>query len=230
MKAAQSIGLAALILATLIGLACGHQSSVPVVASGALTSPNNYGLPFARAAQSGGISPTNSVIPPGAQLPAGTPIVIRLRKPLSSARVRPNESFAALLEEPVVVEDHVLAETGAIVTGRIVEAKSTLEARTPGYMRLTLTSISIDGKPERIRTSSTFIKGIRARRRVGPLPTESEGTLIGAAATSKVSMPNDAMAGDDTPEPLSDVTLREAIISPERRLRFRLIEPLPIHP
>jgi hypothetical protein len=230
MKASQGIGLAALTLAILMGLACGHQSSVPVVASGALTPPNTSGLPFERAAQSGGISPTNSVIPPAAQLPAGTPIVIRLRKPLSSARVHPNESFAAVLEEPLVVEDHVLAETGAIVTGRIVEAKSTHEARTPGYMRLTLSSISIDGKPARIRTSSTFIKGIRPRRHIGPLPTESEGTLIGAAATSKVSTSNEAMAPDAAPEPLSDVTLREAIISPERRLRFRLIEPLPIHP
>jgi hypothetical protein len=230
MKASQSIGLAALTLAILMGLACGHQSSVPVVASGALMSPDAAGLPFDRAAQSGGISPTNSVIPPGAQLPAGTPIVIRLRKPLSSARVHPNESFAAVLEEPLVVEDHVLAEMGAIVTGRVVEAKSTHEARTPGYMRLTLSSISIDGRPARIRTSSTFIKGIRARRGVGPLPTEAGGTLIGAASTGKISIPNDAMPADDAPEPLSDVTLREAMISPERRLRFRLIEPLPIHP
>ena len=169
MTASQGIGLAALTLGMVIGLGCGHQSSVPVVAAGALTPPNTSGLPFDRAAQSGGISPTNSVIPPGAEVPAGTPIVVRLRKPLSSAKVHPNEAFTAVLEEPVAINDHVVAERGTTVTGRIVEAKSTRQARTPGYMRLTLSSISIDGKPARIRTSSSFFKGISPRRRAASL-------------------------------------------------------------
>jgi hypothetical protein len=230
MKAVRGIGLAALTLGIVIGLGCGHQSSVPVVAAGALTPPNASGLPFDRAAQTGGISPTNSVIPPGAQLPAGTPIVVRLRKPLSSAKVHPNETFSAVLEEPVVINDHVVAEQGVTVTGRIVEAKSTRQANTPGYLRLTLSSILIDGKPARIRTSSSFFKGISPRRRVASLPTDSEGILIGASTTSKVSALGDATDEEDEQEPLSDVSLREAMVSPERRLSFRLIEPLPIHP
>jgi hypothetical protein len=124
----------------------------------------------------------------------------------------------------------VVAEQGATVTGRIVEAKSTRQARTPGYMRLTLSSISIDGKPARIRTSSSFFKGITPKRRVAPLPTESEGTLIGAATTSKVTALGDATEEEDEEEPLSEAAVREAMVSPERRLRFRLIEPLPIRP
>jgi hypothetical protein len=230
MKASQGIGLAALTLGAVIGLACGHQSSVPVVASGAITPPNASGLPFDRAVQSGGISPTNSVIPPGAQLPAGTPIIVRLRRPLSSARVHPNESFTAALEEPVMLDDHVLADKGSMVTGRIVEARSTRQPHTPGYMRLTLSSISIEGKPAHIRTSSSFFKGFAPRRRVIPLPTDAGGTLVGAAATSKVPALGDAVETDDDEEPLADIALRDAMVSPERRLRFRLIEPLPIHP
>ena len=230
MRVLQGIGLAALTLEMVIGLGCGHQSSVPVVAAGALTPPNTSGLPFDRAAQSGGISPTNSVIPPGAQVPSGTPIVVRLRKPLSSAKVHPNETFTAVLEEPVIINDQVVAEQGASVTGRIVEAKSTRQASSPGYMRLTLSSISIDGKPARIRTSSSFFKGVTPKRRVAPLPTESEGMLIGAAATSKLTAQDDATDEEDGEEPLAEVALREAMVSPERRLRFRLIEPLPIRP
>jgi hypothetical protein len=230
MKGEQGIGLAALTLGMVIGLGCGHQSSVPVVAAGALTPPNTSGLPFDRAAQSGGISPSNSVIPPGAQVPAGTPIVVRVRKPLSSAKAHRNESFTAVLEEPVIINDQVVAEQGATVTGRIVEAKSTRQASTPGYMRLTLSSISIDGKPARIRTSSSFFKGITPRKRVAPLPTQGEGTLVGAAATSRVSTLGDPTDTEDEQEPLADGVMREAIVSPERRLRFRLIEPLPIRP
>jgi hypothetical protein len=149
---------------------------------------------------------------------------------LSSAKVHPNETFTAVLEEPVVINEHVLAEQGTTVTGRIVEARSTHQASTPGYMRLTLSSISIDGKPVHIRTSSAFFKGISPRRRTASLPTESEGALIGAVATSRVSALGDATDSEDEDEPLADVALREAMVSSERRLRFRLIEPLPIHP
>lgn len=227
MRASQGIGLAALTLGAVIGLACGHQSSVPVVASGAITPPESSGLPFDRTAQTGGISPTSSVIPPGAQLPPGTPIIVRLRKPLSSARVHSNEAFAAILEEPIMVGDHVLADKGAMVTGRIVEARPTRQPHTPGYMRLTLSSISIDGRPLHIRTSSSFFKGFVPRSRVTTFSTE--GTLVGAAATTKVPVNGEAMETNDS-ELFTDIALRDAMVSPERKLRFRLIEPLPIRP
>jgi hypothetical protein len=230
MRASRGFGLAALTLGVVIGLACGHQSSVPVVASGAITPANASGLPFDRTAQNGGISPTSSVIPPGAQLPAGTPIIVRLRKPLSSARVHSNEAFTAILEEPLVIHDRVLANSGAQVTGRIVEARATRQPHTPGYMRLTLTSISIDGKSAHIRTSSSFFKGYVPRRRFTPLPTDTEGTLVGASATTRVAEMNNAIELDEEQQPVEDVVLREAMVSPERKLRFRLIEPLPLHP
>ncbi|HST10421.1 MAG TPA: hypothetical protein VLL05_08580, partial [Terriglobales bacterium] len=158
MRASQGVRLAALTLGIAMAVGCGHQSAVPIVASGAIAPPDSAQLPFDREAQSGGISPTSSVVPPGAQLPSGTAIVIRLRKPLSSARVHPNDSFAGLLDEPIIVNDRVLAEPGSLVMGRVVEANSTSQVRAPGYMRLTLSSISIDGRNARVRTSSNFFK------------------------------------------------------------------------
>jgi hypothetical protein len=231
MKVSQGIGLAALTLGMVIGLACGHQSSVPIVASGAITPADGARLPFDREAQNGGISPTNSVVPPGAQAPAGTAIVIRLRKPLSSARAHSNDSFAAELDEPLVVNDHVLAMPGSLVTGRVVEAKSISRMHTPGYMRLTLSSISIDGKPARVRTSSTFLKGMGPRKRMASLPpSDGEGALLGAASTGTGPVLGDAMLEQDEQNPPEEIRLREAMVGPERRLKFRLIEPLPIHP
>lgn len=227
MTASQGVRLAALTLGLAVGVACGHQSSVPVVASGAVT-PESAQLPFDRAAQDGGISPTSSVVPPGAQVPSGTAFTVHLKKSLSSARAHSNDTFAAVLEEPVLVNNRVLAETGAVVTGRVVEAKPTNPVRAPGYMRLTLTSVSIDGKPVRVRTSSTFLKGSGPRRRLVPLPTDSEGAMLGADAENKGLLVDNAMVDSDEDPP---VTLyREAIVGTDRRLRFRLIEPLPIHP
>lgn len=130
MKAPQGIRLATLTLGLAAGVACGHQSSVPIVASGAVT-PDSAQLPFDREAQSGGISPTNSVVPPGAQVPAGTAILVRLKKPLSSARAHSDDTFLAVLEEPVLVNDRVLAEPGAVVTGRVVEASRPIRCARP---------------------------------------------------------------------------------------------------
>jgi len=230
MRVSQGIGLAALTLGMVIGLACGHQSSVPVLASGAIAPPDGARLPFDREAQTGGISPTNSVIPPGAQAPVGTAIVIRLRKPLSSARVHSNDSFAGVLDEPLIVNDRILAERGSLVTGRVVEAKSTNPVHTPGYMRLTLSSIAIDGKPAHIRTSSNFFKGVDPRKRLANPPSDGEGYLVGAAATGQGPAMDNAVVAENDLDPELDIRLQDAMIGPERRLKFRLIEPLPIRP
>jgi hypothetical protein len=230
MKAAQGIGLAALTLGMVIGPACGHQSSVPIVASGAIAPVDGARLPFDREAQSGGISPTSSVVPPGAQAPPGTVIVIRLRKSLSSARAHANDTFAAVLDEPLLVNDRILAEPGSLVTGRVVEAKSTSQTRTPGYMRLTLSSISIDGKPARVRTSSTFLKGFGPRRRIATPASDGAGTLLGAASNGTAPALGDATVAENEQDPPEEIRWRDAMVGPERRLKFRLIEPLPIHP
>ncbi len=230
MKASQGIGLAALILGMVIGVACGHQSSVPALASGAIAPPDGARLPFDREAQIGGISPTNSVVPPGAQAPVGTAIVIRLRNPLSSARVHSNDSFAGILDEPLIVNDRILAERGSLVTGRVVEAKSTNPVHTPGYMRLTLSSIAIDGKPAPIRTSSSFFKGVDRRKRLVNPPADGEGYLVGAAATGQGPVMDNAIVAENDLDPELDIRLQDAMIGPERRLKFRLIEPLPIRP
>jgi hypothetical protein len=230
MKAAQGIGLAALTVGMVMGLACGHQFSVPVLVSGAVAPPDGARLPFNREAQNGGISPTNSVVPPGAQAPVGTAIVIRLRKSLSSARVHSNDSFAAVLDEPLIVNERILAERGSVVTGRVVEAKPTNPVHTPGYMRLTLSSIAIDGKPAQVRTSSNFFKGVDPRRRLATLPPDGEGYLLGAAATGQGPAMDNAIVAENELDPELNVRLQDAMIGPERRLKFRLIEPLPIRP
>jgi hypothetical protein len=230
MKASQGIGLAGLTLGMLMGMACGHQSSVPVLASGPISPSDGARLPFDREAQSGGISPTSSVVPPGAQAPTGTPMVIRLRKSLTSARAHSSDTFSAVLDEPIVVNDRVVAEQGTNVTGRVVEAKSVSQSQRPGYMRLTLSSMSMDGKLVRIRTSSTFFKGADPKKRLVSLPADGEGSLSGAVVTGKAPVLGDAMVAASDLEPEPELQWQDAKIGPERRLKFRLIEPLPIHP
>jgi hypothetical protein len=55
-------------------------------------------------------------------LNTGTVVVIRLSEPLSADRATDGDLFHAILAEPVVADGLVIAERGARVTGRIVEA------------------------------------------------------------------------------------------------------------
>ncbi|HST08980.1 MAG TPA: hypothetical protein VLL05_01280, partial [Terriglobales bacterium] len=63
-----------------------------------------------------------------------------------------------------------------------------------------------------------------------PMATDRESTLVGAVTSGKGPILGNAMVAESEQEPSPDVTLRDATIGPERQLKFRLIEPLPIHP
>ena len=167
MKVSQGIGLAALTLGMVIGLAAAINLLSRSWRRGQLRLLMALALPFDREAQIGGISPTNSVVPPGAQAPVGTPIVIRLRKPLSSARVHSNDSFAAILDEPLIVNDRILAERGTLVTGRVVEARI---HKPSAYTGIHATDALLDcdrwqGRPD--SNLQQLLQGRRSKKAVG---------------------------------------------------------------
>jgi hypothetical protein len=229
MQASGAIRLALLGLGLVAAVGCDRQATVPVVTSEALSSPDDARLPFDREAQKDGISPTSSVIPPGAQLPAGTPITVRLRTPLSSATAKSKDKFEAVLDEPIIVNQRVLAKRGTVVTGRVIEACSRARSQGPGYIRLALSAIVIEGKLAAVRTSSDFLKGAGpARRRV--MTPGNEGEFMGAASSgSGPALGNAVVVGNSSATaPLSRP--RDVTIGQERTLTFRLIEPLPLNP
>ena len=164
MQASTAIRLALLGLGLATALGCDHQAGVPVVTSEPLSSTDDAHLPFDREAQKDGISPTSSVIPPGAQLPAGTPVTIRLRTPLSSATASAKDKFEGVLDDPIIVNERVLAKRGTVVTGKVLGARPRTPLQSPGYLRLVLSTILIDGKPVAVRTTSNFLKGAGRRR------------------------------------------------------------------
>jgi hypothetical protein len=232
MKASRAIRLATLGLALAVAFGCDHQSSVPVAATEALSAPDEARLPFDREAQKDGISPTSSVIPPGAQLPAGTPITIRLQNALSSRTATSDDKFEAVLDEPIIMNRQVLAERGAAVTGRVIEARAVAQMQSPGYLRLALVSIFLNGKSAVLRTSSTFLKGPGPGpgRRHATVPMGSEPSLMGAAANGKGPLLGNALAADSMPAGSLITRPRDVTVGPERRLTFRLVEPLPLNP
>ena len=126
-------------------------------------SPDSQKLPFDRAPRSNGISPSQSLIPSTTRLPEGTPIPIRLQSALSSVSAHAGDTFYALIDEPVMIDGQMFVARDTPAIGRVLEAKAAASSRAsspePGYLRIVLVSLNIDGKPVAIETSSIFAKG-----------------------------------------------------------------------
>jgi hypothetical protein len=116
-------------------------------------------LPFDRKPNSTGISPSRSVIPSTTKLPEGTSIAVRLQSTLSSMTSHAGDNFRATIDEPITVDGQTLIVPGTTATGRVLEAKPSGRSLEPGYLRVVLESVNVDGKPVMIETSSIFAKG-----------------------------------------------------------------------
>jgi len=198
------------LLMGLILAGCSRRESLPGIEEN--TAADQH-LPFEAASDKGGISPTGSLTPTA--IPAGTPITIHVRLSLSSASSRAGDPFEAVLDEPIIVRGRTLAPQGAVLTGKVLDAKASDQFQEAGYLRLALTAIFINGKFLPIQTSSIFMKrGSHAQRNVTILRDGAgkKGALIGASV--------------DTPGTTYATGSMDVGVAPERSLTFRLAQPL----
>jgi hypothetical protein len=211
------IGLAStLIWVTLVWTTgCSRQLGVPGSSGPAKSSQ----LPFDRVSDSGGISPTTGFSVDG--VPAGTEITIQLQSALSSSKSRVGDSFPAVIDQAVIVAGRTVVPRGATATGSVVAVRASGNLHDPGYLRVTLTSIVLNGKPVSLRTSSIFAKGGSYGKRVGPTMNISAVDGHGVPAGSALQP-----AKDD--EPSFTPGHGDVRFSTGRRLTFRVAEPL--HP
>lgn len=197
------------LLMGLILAGCSRRESLPGIEENAA----DQHLPFEATSDKSGIFPTGSLAPTA--IPAGTPVTIHLRLSLSSASSRAGDPFEAVLDEAIIVRGRTLAAQGAIVTGRVLDAKASDQFQEPGYLRLALTAISLNGKVLPIQTSSIFMKrGSHEQRNVTILRDGAgkKGALIGASI--------------DAPGTTYATGSMDVGVAPERRLTFRLAQPL----
>jgi hypothetical protein len=140
-------------------------------------------------------------VPHTVTLAARTLLPVRIGETLSSARNQPGDTFLATLTQPLVIDGWIIAERGARLEGRVVEASQA--GRVKGASRLSISIVRLataDGQNIRIRTE-LFVKdaasstGIDAAKIgggaaigaiIGAIAGGGKGAAIGAGAGGAV--------------------------------------------
>jgi hypothetical protein len=205
-------------LLVLAGLATGCGVGAQPPASAAMdNAPASQQLPF-----TDGKAPV---------VPANTAVYVRLQQSISSATAQSGQNFSAVLDEPLVVDGHTLAPSGAAVIGKVVAVRESGHLRNAGYLRITLSSITLNGKAVPLQTNSVFVSGGSYKKRnlafigggagggalLGALIGGGKGAAIGSAVGA---------AGGTTAAYATGK--KEVGFVAERRLGFRLTQPLNI--
>jgi hypothetical protein len=172
---------------------------------------------------------SKSTAPDQLTIPAGTTVAVRLQSSVSSATAQAGQHFEAVLDEPLVVNGQTVAQRGAAVVGRVVQARKSGRLHNSGYLRLTLASVNVNGKDVPVQASSIFVQGASHKKRnvaligggsgagalIGALAGGGKGALIGAGVGAAAGTTGAYATGE------KDVTF-----AAERRLSFRLTQPV----
>ncbi|HKV91362.1 MAG TPA: hypothetical protein VJW20_02315 [Candidatus Angelobacter sp.] len=162
-------------------------------------------------------------------VPANTAIYVRLQQSLSSSTAQSGQIFAAVLDEPLIVDGQTLAPEGTAVTGKVVAVRESGHLYNAGYLRITLSALSVNGKSVPLQTNSVFVSGGSYKKRhpafVGG--GTGGGTLLGVLAGGGKGISGAAGAAGGTTAAYA-TGKKEVGFAAERRLGFLLMQPLSI--
>ena len=116
-----------------------------------------------------------SRVPPSVTLAAGTLLSVRIGETLSSARNQVGDTFLATLTQPLIVDGWVIAERGARVEGRVVDATPAGRVKGASHLGISIVRLATsDGQYVRVHTEP-FVKD-------GASSTGTDAAKVGAGA------------------------------------------------
>jgi len=120
----------------------------------------------------------------GVELPAGTNLVVRMIDGVDSEKNRVGDTFAASLDEPVMLNGYTVIPRGVDVVVKLVDAKSSGKLTGRADLTLDLVSVKVNGRPVDINTQTvnreSSSRGARTAKVAGG--TAAVGAIIGAIA------------------------------------------------
>lgn len=154
-------------------------------------------------------------------VPANSAIYVRLQESLYSANAREGQTFNAVLDQPLVVDDQTIAPQGTAVTGTVVAVRESGRLHNAGYLRIALTSITLNGKPVPLQTNSVFVGGDRKRNIAIMSNGKSAASVLDALAAGGKGVTVSKV--DDAP---GRPGKKQVGFGTDFRLGFRLTQPL----
>ena len=107
-------------------------------------------------------------------IPSGTILTIRTIQTLSSKSNAAGDTFTGTLDQPLVLEDMVIAERGSRVEGKVVEVTESGRIKGLAQMSIALTKINTsDGQSVDVQTQSFLMEAEKT--------TKSDATKVGIA-------------------------------------------------
>jgi len=165
----------------------------------------------------------------GIQIPAGTPITVRMIDRVDSEQTRLGETFRASVDEPVMVNGQTVITRGSDATVKLVEDKDSgkFEGRT--VLTLALMQVNVNGRMIDATTSDvtkeSASRGARTAKVVGG--ATALGAIIGALAGGGKGAAIGAASGAAVGGTAQVITKGQVVkIPPETRLTFTFQQPV----
>ena len=164
-------------------------------------------------------------------IPASTAITVRLLDAISSERNRAGDTFQATLEQPLVADGIVVADRGASVFGRVVQAQQSGRVAGVAEMALELDRLQTVGGEVQL-ASDTMMKKAETTHGKDAMTAgglAGLGAAIGAIAGGRRGAGIGAAAGGATGAGTVIATKGKPVkFDPETQLTFRLRAPITV--
>ena len=162
----------------------------------------------------------------------GTLLNVRLGQTLSTERDRSGDTFAATLDEPLVVDGLVIAEKGARATGRVVDALEAGRIKGLAHLSLELTSLmTSDGQRIEFRTARFEKEGPSSKTEdtqkigIGAAIGAAIGAIAGGGKGAAIGAASGGAAGGGV---VAATRGKPAVLPAETRISFRVEQPVTI--
>ncbi len=128
------------------------------------------------------VLPQSAGAQPRAEVPAGTPVTVRIESHLSTEHAGRGEEWSGVVARPVVVDDRVRIPAGSPVRGVVTDAAEGTH-HSHAHLSLALREVRVHGETRELRTSrETIVAGTHRAKKIGAIAVgAAAGALVGHA-------------------------------------------------